>query len=578
MQKKSSGFTLIEILIVIGIIALISGVALVAINPARQFANARNTQRSVNVAEILKSLDQYAASSFTGYPPGIDNYWRVIGTATTGCSLTCAPVTVTPQTTYTDATIATFNAGTHNNTQATNPGAPIALDNVGLTSVGLSAGSATYTSSIKDVGQPQTWTTIQWTPWIPYGKEILNNWTGNTENGYAKGGLYMWGTTMLLHMNEASGLIMDSSGNGHHGTITGGVAYNTPAKLGTGLTFNGTNGYVSMPNDSGVPSAPNPYVSLSWNYGTIAFWMKPTFNLGADTGMGIIRMPDYGANLNFPGGYNVEIYRATASGPTTIKGSLGWGNGTTSNVKTLLGTTPLVSGNWYHVIMTYNLTTLYLYLNGVLEASMPYSNSTLWSSQTAPLFIGRDIASESTNKRWYSGVLDEIVLFNGRTMTSDEALGLYARGAAHLKLQVRTCDDPACSGENFTGPAGTTSDYYTDASTGSQPPTYTITNQPVNRYFQYKALFDTEAAQVNPTVRSVIATNNYVAANDPNVSATACLNLGASLAPTYLPSIPFDPQNGSLTKTYYAVKKTGTDTVSVRACTPELSKTIEAAH
>jgi type IV pilus assembly protein PilA len=52
------GFTLIEVLIVLGIIAILAAVVLVAINPGRQFAQARNTQRLSNVTTILNAIDQ----------------------------------------------------------------------------------------------------------------------------------------------------------------------------------------------------------------------------------------------------------------------------------------------------------------------------------------------------------------------------------------------------------------------------------------------------------------------------------------------------------------------------------------
>lgn len=88
MQKTKSlpraGFTLIEILLVIGIIAILAAVVIVAINPARQFAQARNAQRSSNVETILNGIYQYATSNAGALPTAV-----VTGSCSTAANQIC---------------------------------------------------------------------------------------------------------------------------------------------------------------------------------------------------------------------------------------------------------------------------------------------------------------------------------------------------------------------------------------------------------------------------------------------------------------------------------------------------------
>lgn len=57
------GFTLLEVLIVIGILAVLSAAVLVAVNPTRQFKLARDSQRVANVAAIANAISQNMADN-----------------------------------------------------------------------------------------------------------------------------------------------------------------------------------------------------------------------------------------------------------------------------------------------------------------------------------------------------------------------------------------------------------------------------------------------------------------------------------------------------------------------------------
>ncbi len=60
-DKKYKGFSLIEILIVVGLILILAAVTIVAINPAKHFRDTRDSERSADVGELLNAVTQYTA-------------------------------------------------------------------------------------------------------------------------------------------------------------------------------------------------------------------------------------------------------------------------------------------------------------------------------------------------------------------------------------------------------------------------------------------------------------------------------------------------------------------------------------
>jgi type IV pilus assembly protein PilA len=79
MKMKKSGFTLIEVLLVIAVIAILAAIVIIAINPARQISKANNAQRAQNINAILNAVGHYT----------IDNRGTIPTTITTSSTDIC---------------------------------------------------------------------------------------------------------------------------------------------------------------------------------------------------------------------------------------------------------------------------------------------------------------------------------------------------------------------------------------------------------------------------------------------------------------------------------------------------------
>jgi prepilin-type N-terminal cleavage/methylation domain-containing protein len=69
--KKQHGFTLLEVLLVVAILAILAGIVIIAINPGKNLGDTRNSQRQTDVTTILNGVYQYSLDNNGTLPSSI---------------------------------------------------------------------------------------------------------------------------------------------------------------------------------------------------------------------------------------------------------------------------------------------------------------------------------------------------------------------------------------------------------------------------------------------------------------------------------------------------------------------------
>jgi type IV pilus assembly protein PilA len=71
LKNAQKGFTLLEVLLVVAIIAILAGIVIVAINPGKNLGDSRNSQRSADVNTIINGVYQYSLDNSGTIPAGV---------------------------------------------------------------------------------------------------------------------------------------------------------------------------------------------------------------------------------------------------------------------------------------------------------------------------------------------------------------------------------------------------------------------------------------------------------------------------------------------------------------------------
>ena len=221
-------------------------------------------------------------------------------------------------------------------------------------------------------------------------------------------------TSLVAYYNFNGANLNDSSGKGNN--IIFNNATPTTDRFGVAnnaYLFNGTSSYMRITNSA----------SLNPTRITLTAIVKPNgFYSGFCHGNEILgKGPDGGQGFyclrysdNLPCNDPINPARTYFYG--------GYGNVLLSNNSAAVNADSVFikTGQWYHIVYTYDGTTCKFYINGQLKAQ--YARTAIFTPNTSDINIGKH--ANTQYPYWMNGALDELRIYN-RALTAQEVENLY---------------------------------------------------------------------------------------------------------------------------------------------------------
>jgi MSHA biogenesis protein MshQ len=198
---------------------------------------------------------------------------------------------------------------------------------------------------------------------------------------------------------SSAGSVIDSSGNSLNGTLKGGVTVGGKGKICNGYNFNGSSGFVSVPNNA----------LLNSRKVTVAAWVRHNATAIKDW-EAILTKGDSAYRIHLNGGCSINGINTSGGMDFGVNDGCSGADLNSDNVP--------ASGTWYHVVGTYDGAKIKIYVNGALTASSAFVDTL--NSNNFPLYIGENSGQTG---RFFSGDIDEVKVYNAALTAAQISTG-----------------------------------------------------------------------------------------------------------------------------------------------------------
>lgn len=216
----------------------------------------------------------------------------------------------------------------------------------------------------------------------------------------------------IWEFDECSGTtVNDLSGNGNTGTVQGGGSFSTDTPTGTGCSF-------SVTSTEYVDAGSKASLSVMPRNVTVMGWIKVNA-LNNYTYL-------FSNDRDCCGSYNGYSLQINSAGRAVFRI---WNGSPTS----VAGTSLLQAGRWYHLLGTYDGSTLKVYVDGKLDGTASYAanvgtpasfNATLGALGACATGCGRSL------------LIDSVYVF-AKTLVASEVEEVYARSISTQPFATR---------------------------------------------------------------------------------------------------------------------------------------------